>query len=552
MGEGAPGNIILIGFSTTGKSRVGREVARRLGRSFLDIDDGIVALSGKAIPRIFAEDGEEHFRQLEHQVLTEALRRDGIVIACGGGAVVDPENRELMMGGGVVVSLEAKPETIYRRLLADTEYSPSPLVRPLLLGEDPLERIKSLKEARQSFYAMADWTVSTDNLSIDEVAEEVLRGFGYGRRRFEGLGQLEASFEVNTTSGFYPVFVGWGMLDRLGQKMSQAGLGGSAYLISDENVFPLYGDRVKRSLEGAGFIVESMILPPGEGTKTFDSAMKIYDWLVGRRAERGHAVIALGGGVIGDLAGFVAATYLRGLPFVQVPTSLVGMVDAAIGGKVAVDHPEGKNLIGAFYQPHLVLADVQALTSLPGRELTSGWAEVIKHGLILDRELFQFLEAHQGRLIALEEETTTEAVRWSAGLKGKIVGEDERETGRRTILNYGHTIAHAIEAATGYERFLHGEAVAVGMMGAAKISQRLGLVPPEVVERQRALLEGFGLPTSCPGVELKGILKAMELDKKVREKAVRWVLLKGIGEAVIRDDVPREIVVDVIEELSKD
>mgnify|MGYP001145941538 CR=1 FL=1 len=262
MGEGAPGNIILIGFSTTGKSRVGREVARRLGRSFLDIDDEIVALSGKTIPRIFAEDGEEGFRALEHQVLTEALRGEGIVIACGGGAVVDPENRELMVGSGVVVSLEARPETIYHRLLADTEYSPSPLVRPLLAGQDPLERIKRLKEARQPFYAMADWTVSTDNLSIDEVAEEVLRGFGYGRRRFEGLGQLGASFEVNATSGFYPVFVGWGMLDRLGQKMSQAGLGGSAYLISDENVFPIYGDRAKRSLEKAGFIVESVILPP--------------------------------------------------------------------------------------------------------------------------------------------------------------------------------------------------------------------------------------------------------------------------------------------------
>ncbi len=551
MGQRACGNVILIGFSATGKSRVGGEVARRLGWDFVDTDDEIVKLSGKTIPRIFAEDGEEHFRALEHRVLKEACQREGVVIAAGGGAIVNPQNRELMLGSGVVICLEAKPETIYQRLLADTEYVPNPVVRPLLAGANPLERIRSLKEARQPFYAISDWTISTDNLTIDEVAGEVVWGLRYARRRFMGLyGEGEASFEVVTASERYPVFFGWGLLDSLGEKMRRVGLCGVANIISDEQVFLLYGNRAVKALEGAGFAVGSMMVPAGEGTKTIETAIKLYDWLVGRHAERNHAIVALGGGMVGDLAGFVAATFLRGVPLVQVPTSLVAMVDAAIGGKVAVNHPKGKNLIGAFYQPCLVLADIQTLTSLPKRELISGWAEVIKHGVILDQEHFEFLEREAEGLLRLDPEITTQAVRWSAALKGKVVAEDEKEeTGRRTILNYGHTIAHGLEAATGYEHFLHGEAVAIGMMGAAMISERMGILSLGVVERQRKLLERFGLPTSCTGVDLNEVLKAMELDKKVTGRAVRWVLIKGIGEPLIRDDVGLGEVKDVLEKL---
>jgi len=550
MGKRAGSHIILIGFSTTGKSRVGREVAKGLGWELVDTDEEIVRLAGKSIAQIFAEEGEEHFRQLERQILAKACGKERAVIAAGGGAILDSQNRELMKRRGVVVCLEATPETIYQRLLKDTEAS-GPL-RPLLAVPNPSERINQLKEYRQPYYAMADWTVHTDELSVEEVCQEVIRGWHYCSRACLGdiaRHQSDLACEVVTATEHYPVFVGWGLLYHLGEKFNQAGLSGTVYLISDETVFFIYGTRVMKSLQSIGFSVHHFVVPSGEITKTLDTAIKIYDWLVEQRAERDDIIVALGGGMIGDLAGFVAATFLRGLPLVQVPTSLVAMVDAAIGGKTAVNHPKAKNLIGAFYQPCLVIADVQALTTLPRRELISGWSEVIKHGLILDAEFFEFLEGNAPELSRLEPDTAIKAIRGSAAIKARVVSEDEKERGKRTLLNYGHTIAHGLEAATSYERFLHGEAVAIGMMGAAMMSHNLGLLPQEVVERQRALLERFGLPTSCTEVDLPSVLKAMELDKKVRGKAVRWVLLSGIGQPVIRDDVPREQAVKVLQEL---
>ncbi len=547
MGKRAGSNIILIGFSTTGKSEVSSRVARQLGWDLIDTDEEITILAGKAISRIFAEEGEKHFRKLESQVLTRVCEREKAVISTGGGAILDPGNRELMKKRGVVICLEATPETIYKRLLRDVESGAPP--RPLLEADNPLKRIEEMKESRQPYYDMADWTVRTDELSLDEVCKEVIRGWHYCSRGDIIPQSGDLACEVDTAAERYPVFVGWGLLYNLGDKVSQAGLSGNAYLISDETVFFLYGTRAMKGLQNTGFNVNSFVVSPGEATKTLDTAVTIYDWLVENRAERGDIIIALGGGVVGDLAGFVAATFLRGLPFVQVSTSLIGMVDAAIGGKTAVNHPQAKNIIGAFHQPRLVIADVEALTTLSQRELVSGWAEVIKHGLILDSEYFDFLESNADRLIRLEPDITTEAIKRSAVIKAMIVSEDEKESGRRTLLNYGHTIAHGLEAAANYEQFLHGEAVAIGMMGAAMLSHKLGLLSWNGVERQRVLLKRFGLPTHCSGVGLEAVLRAMEMDKKVKGKAVRWVLLTGIGQSVIRDDVPSEMVLEVVQGL---
>lgn len=546
MGKRTGVNIILIGFSTTGKSVVGLMVARQLGWDLVDTDEEIVRLVGKSIAQIFADEGEERFREIERQVLAGACEKEKTVVAVGGGAILHPQNRELMKRRGVVVCLEAAPETIYQRLLKDTEGS-APL-RPLLTVPDPLQRINEMKEYRQPYYAMADWTVHTDELGLEEVCQEVIRGWHYCSRR-DVVRQDNLACEVVTSTEYYPIFISWGLLNNIGDKISQAGLGGNAYLISDETVYFIHGTKVTKSLQNVGFSVDSFVVPPGEATKTLDTTAKIYDWLVGHRAERGDIIIALGGGMVGDLAGFVAATFLRGLPMVQVSTSLMGMVDAAIGGKTAVNHPQAKNIIGVFYQPLLVIADVEALTTLPRRELVSGWAEVVKHGLILDSEFFEFLEDNANRLKKLEPEITVEAIKRSAAIKAGIVSEDERERGRRTLLNYGHTIAHGLEAATKYEQFLHGEAVAIGMMGAATLSYNLGLLPSRVVERQRILLENFGLPTRFSGVDLNSVLGAMELDKKVRGKAVRWVLLTEIGQSVVRDDVPPEQVVKVVQQM---
>jgi len=565
VGEKAAGNIILTGFSYTGKTKVGQKVAWKLGWKFIDIDEEIVRSYGKAVAEIFAQDGEERFRELESKVLERVCQGSNSVIATGGGAVISAANRDMMMESGVVICLEAKPATIYRRLLKDASDSSNKEPRPLLAGPEPLRRIEWLKGFRQTYYALADWTVHTDNLTVDEVAEEVIQGWRFaGRERIAppalpDARESEAPYcehqgaacMVTTATESYPVFVGWGFLEELGRRMRNAGLWGMAHIVSDEGVFPLYGARVTKILEDAGFEVDSLVVPQGERSKSFETAVRIYDWLVNCRAERGDNIVALGGGVVGDLAGFVAATFLRGLPLVQVPTSLIGMVDSSIGGKVAVNHPQGKNLIGAFYQPRLVIADTQALTTLPRRELVSGWAEVVKHAMIRDLRLLELLEEQAEGLLALESTAISDVVARSAAIKAKIVSEDEKEQGIRIILNYGHTIGHGLEAATNYERFLHGEAVAIGMMGAAMISHEVGLLFQDVVDRQKALLARFGLPTTFSGVDIERLFQATELDKKVRGKRVRWVLLRAIGQPVVRDDVHRDVAMGAIRKLSQ-
>lgn len=550
MGERSDRPVILIGFSGTGKSAVARGVARRLGWEAVDTDDEVAKLAGRSIPEIFSQGGEPHFRRLEREALGEACRKTRVVIATGGGAILDPQSRLLIRRTGVVVCLEANPGTIYRRLPAKDEGSAR--ARPLLAMADPLERIVELKQSRQAFYAIADWTVQTDHLTLVEVCQEVLRGRRYWlRSHVAGTGADDADHacDVVTATEQYPVFAGWGLLDSLGRRAREAGVSGDAWLVADSTVLSLYGEAAMGSLRQAGFKVGSLAVPPGEGSKTAETVLRIYDWLVDGRAERRDAVVALGGGMITDMAGFVAATFLRGLSLVQAPTSLIGMTDAALGGKTGVNHPKAKNLIGSFYQPCLVLADVRALTTLPGRELVSGWAEVIKHGLVLDPALVDFLEDNAGKLGGLDPEATAEAVRRSVAIKARIVSEDEREQGRRILLNYGHTIGHALEAATGYARFRHGEAVAVGMMGAAMLGQAMGILPGEVVERHRRLLRAFGLPVSAPEVDQGDVLAAMALDKKVSGRAVRWVLLEGLGRPQVRDDVPARVVTGVLKKL---
>jgi len=531
------GNIILIGFSATGKSRVAPLAAQALGWEALDTDAQVEKLAGKPIPAVFAQEGEARFRQYERQVLMKALEGEKQVIAAGGGAILDPKNRERMRQRGFVVLLEARPRTILERLSQD------PNSRPLLQGPDPLARIKELKARREPFYAFAHHTLPTDQLSLEVVAKRVARAY---------KAWSTPSALVRTPTQTCPIYVRWGGLEGLGELMRERGLGERAVVISDVIAFSHHGERVIASLEGAGFRSFPYTFPAGEESKGLETARRIYDFLVEQRAERGWAVVALGGGVVGDLAGFVAATYLRGLPLVQAPTSLVAMVDASIGGKVGVNHPQAKNLIGAFHQPHFVLADPSCLLTLPRRELVSGFAEVIKHGLILDKRLFAFVEARAPDLLSLEPPSLSRAVAWSARIKAKVVTQDERETtGLRTLLNYGHTIGHAVEAATGYARFLHGEAVAIGMTGAVRLSQRLGLVGEEVVKRQESLLQAFGLPTACPRVSPDRIIQAMELDKKIREAEVHWVLLEGIGRATTHHQVPQEDVQAVLQELTR-
>ncbi len=353
---------------------------------------------------------------------------------------------------------------------------------------------------------------------------------------------------VEARSGRYEVHCRWGALDDLGALMRDAGLSGSAFIITDDAVAPVCAGRAVASLERAGFEAHVHTIAAGEASKSLATVEREYDWLLEQHAERSSAVVALGGGVVGDLCGFVAATYLRGVPFVQAPTSLLAMVDASIGGKVGVDHARGKNLVGAFYPPRLVVQDTSLLASLPPRALREGFAEVIKHGLILDAPMLDVLEREADRLLAVEPGLTTEIVARNAAIKARVVSEDEREGGLRMVLNYGHTIGHAIEAVTGYRDIRHGEAISAGMMAATAIGERMGVTPAHVGHRQRALFGRYGLPLRHLGVDADAVLAAIAVDKKVAAKRVRWVLLEDFGRAVLRDDVSEALVREVLAE----
>ncbi|MBI2856069.1 MAG: 3-dehydroquinate synthase [Chloroflexi bacterium] len=546
-------NLILTGFSGTGKSHVGRLVAQLMGWDFVDTDEEIARRAGKPIADIFSQDGEAHFRQLEDEAITRACAMSHAVVSTGGGAIVDSANHRAMSTSGFIVCLEARPETILERLQGLGALSESQSIRPLLAGPDPLLQIQDIKARRQPHYALADWTVHTDNLAPAEVAQEVLRGWQRRAARDHGWpasGKDAPSFVVRTPSATYPVYVEWGLLDRIGPYLKGLGIGGPIYIITDSHVGSRYAQRVQRSLQDSLVECHIYVVAPGEVSKSLEAAEAIYSWLAEQRCERRHAILALGGGAVGDLAGFVAATFLRGLEVVQVPTSLAAMVDASIGGKTGVNLPAAKNLVGAFHQPRAVLADLDTLRTLPRRELASGWAEAIKHGLILDPSLFELFEGKIEALLELEPKTTAEVVARSMAIKAGVVEEDERETtGRRTILNYGHTIGHALESATRYEALLHGEAVSIGMMAAARISHQMGLLPQDAVERQEQMLRGFGLPTAYPGADAAAVLKAIELDKKAASRKINWVLLEAIGLATLRSDVPLELVEEIVGEI---
>ncbi|RJQ10070.1 MAG: 3-dehydroquinate synthase, partial [Dehalococcoidia bacterium] len=350
---------------------------------------------------------------------------------------------------------------------------------------------------------------------------------------------------VDTGAERYPIWVAPGELRRLPDRLRQIGLDGRrVFLISDTAVIEAHGRTVAEALDSAGTPGASYVIPAGESSKTQRTASEIYTWLAGERAERRDVILALGGGVVGDLAGYVAATYLRGMPVVQLPTSVLAMNDAAIGGKVAIDLPAGKNLVGAFHQPVAVISDIETLRTLPRRSYTEGFAEVIKHALILDPSLLALLERESTRITshAPDLDLVAQVVAQSSRLKALIVSSDPEERGLRAILNYGHTTGHGIEQATQYTQYMHGEAVSVGMMAAGRIGVELGMMSQALLDRQADLLRAFGLPTAAPGVNATAVLDAMKRDKKVEQGKLRLVLLEGPGLATVRDDVPQELV----------
>ncbi len=335
---------------------------------------------------------------------------------------------------------------------------------------------------------------------------------------------------VNLGDRSYPIHLGEALLSRAGELLKQAGCGEKIAIITNPTVARLYLKPVQEGLSRSGFSVTPLLVPEGEEHKDLKSLSTIYDRLISERFERSSCVMALGGGVVGDLAGFAAATFLRGIPYVQVPTTLLAQVDSSVGGKTGVNHRKGKNLIGAFYQPRLVLIDVGVLHTLPRRELLAGLAEVIKYGIIEEPRLFALLEEKLERLLSLDRELLVEVIAASCAIKAKVVEKDEREEDYRSVLNFGHTIGHALESLTGYEKFLHGEAVAIGMAQAASISLRQGFCDEESLQRIHRLITRAGLPTEIPSnVKPKELVKRMEMDKKSSGGKIKFVLCAGIG-----------------------
>jgi len=351
--------------------------------------------------------------------------------------------------------------------------------------------------------------------------------------------------KVKLGSNSYEVRVGADLLGQTGQWLKEWGFSGKAAIITDTTVDGLYGDTLSQSLTRDGFNVTTLVVPPGEEQKSLETAGSLYQELTGSYAERTTSILALGGGVIGDLAGFVAATYMRGVPLIQVPTTLLAQVDSSIGGKVAVDHGQLKNTIGVFYQPRVVISDIDTLKTLPEVELANGLSEIIKSAAIRNRKFFNFLESNLERARALDVAVLEEIVLETAKIKAEIVARDEKDLGLRGILNYGHTVGHALETASNFQ-LQHGQAVAIGMTAAARISNKMGILDENEVVRLKNVIEKAGLPTEMPNLNIKDIISAMKHDKKVLQDKIRFILLKAIGDAFITDEVSLSLVEEVL------
>jgi shikimate kinase / 3-dehydroquinate synthase len=543
--------VFLIGPSGSGKSTVAARVASLLAWDCADTDTEVEQRTGTSIAELFAAVGEPRFRDAEADALATLCARRHVVIATGGGIGDRPENLDRMRARGWIVALAVRPETALNRIVTQSGEAEPAALRPMLAGDDPLARMRALHARRADWYRAADETIVSDDLAADEVAARIVAGL-VARGALPAGGVSDHVRHVGSAAGTgYDAVVAWGGLASLPERLRALGLPPRLHVVADAQVARLFEPALMAALLRAGFEPLVFRVPAGEASKSRQQLDAIHDWLAERRAERGEALVALGGGVVGDLAGFAAATYLRGLPLIQVPTSLLAQVDASIGGKVAIDHPRGKNLIGVFYAPRLVLADPAALLTMPARQRAEGWAEVVKHGVALDAAYFETLERDAAALLAQQPVPTTQAIAGSVALKAAVVEEDEREGegGRRHLLNYGHTVGHAIEAVTGYGAWLHGEAVAVGMCAAARLGARLGITPPALAERQEALLRRFGLPTRIEGVAASDLLRAVLWDKKVRGGQVRWVLPAALGTAALVADVPEQAVRAALHEI---
>lgn len=531
-------DVVLVGLPGSGKSAVGRRLAARHQAVFVDLDERIEQAAGRTIPEIFEADGEAGFRRLERETVaalgppdpSRALLR---VISPGGGAVLDPRNRWALYRGRVPVWLNVRPEVLAQRLRR------SPTVRPLVQGGDPLGRVRLLAAARERFYAAAH--------QVNGVAE--IGGVVDAVERLMDAGPVPGGTLLRASTRIGELVVGEGIATSAVSDALRRLDARRAVIVSEPGAWAAFGEGVAAGLRADGWPVESLMLPSGEAAKELAVIGEAARELARRRVERRDPLIAIGGGALGDPAGFLAATYLRGVPWIQVPTTLVAQVDSAIGGKTGVDLPEGKNLLGAFHHPASIVLDVAALRILPERQLRAALGEIVKMAAIGDEELFATLEADgeavaRGEAEAFDRGVVAEVVERSAWAKVEVVAADEREhgaAGGRITLNLGHTVAHALEAADGYATLLHGEAVGYGLRAAVRVGSAMGVTPPDRASRIERLLDRLDLGRAPLPYPADTVLAASETDKKHAGGRLRWVLPTADG-TVVRDDVPADVV----------
>ncbi len=539
--------IALIGFSGTGKTTTSRILADRLGWEIVDLDVELETEFGKTIPEIFADDGELVFRASERQHLARALARDQVVVSTGGGAPAFEQAwaRDLLGNPEtLVISLDARPETIHARLVAQQIREGNAVARPMLVGNDPVGRIATLRASRLDYYDRAAVTFPVDRRAADDVASMIHSLLGQE-------GDPAPSVQLEAPSGSSEIAIEPGIRRFAGAFIRERWpKTETVWIVSDEHVAAAHGAEISSVLEASGLRARMLVIPPGESSKSLAGAGTLFDRMLEDRIERSDLVLALGGGVVGDLAGFVAATVLRGVGFVQMPTSLLAMVDSSVGGKTGINHPAGKNLIGAFYQPPLVLIDPDLLQTLPPRELRQGWAEVIKHSLIQPStpygdaaDLEDFLIRNHRQLTGLRNPAITYALRRNVELKSRVVEADERESGIRAYLNFGHTAGHAIEASD--YRHMHGEAISIGMHAASRLSALEGRVSQERVESVVELLERYDLPVRG-AFDPDRVIELIGSDKKRIGGRTSWVLLEpNGGVSVSRDVAPDHVVASI-------
>jgi 3-dehydroquinate synthase len=514
-----------------GKTTIGRILARKLGKRFIDSDHEIEARTGASIPWIFEIEGEDSFRRREAEVIRDLCGEGGIVLATGGGAVLNADTRATLKARGTVIYLRANVSSIMVRTSHDKN-------RPLLQTTDPRRKLEELMAQREPLYReIAELVIDTGRPNVQSMVQTILdqldaleaSRFAHAPAAALSMNQQSTiSLNVDLGERSYPITIGPQLLSDPAL-LARHVQGRQVAIVTNTTVAPLYLEQVAAPLRAAGREVITIILPDGEQYKNQASLMQVFDALLANKCDRKTTLVALGGGVIGDLTGYAAASYMRGVPFVQLPTTLLSQVDSSVGGKTGINHPLGKNMIGAFYQPRAVLADTATLATLPQRELSAGLAEVIKHGAIIDIEFFEWIERNIGKLMARDQAALAHAIARSCEIKANVVRQDEREGGLRAILNFGHTFGHAIENGLGYGAWLHGEAVGCGMVMAADLSYRLGLIDQAAVERMRALVAAAGLPTVAPNLGAARWLELMEVDKKNEGGAIKFILLKPLG-----------------------